>query len=1441
MQAGEIKVVLTLDNGQFTIQTQKAGQTIQELKKSLDQTASSTQALEKHFTGLYQKFHDTVRTASLLRFAMQDINDLFLSLPTAIIKTAAQFERMNTLMEGLSTKTGDSARALEAMTSRDYIIKMALSSPFDMKALTDSFVKFKSAGLDPVDGSMKGLVDSVARFGGTSETLHRASIAVQQMAGKGVISMEELRQQLGEAVPTAMATMARSAGVSMQELTNKVKTGTVEANNALRQMFIGMQIENYGASEKMMETWDGMVSQLKTRFQLFQLDVANAGFFDAMKTQLQDVIDLLSGSGAKSFANDFGRALADIVFGIRGLVDWIIKWKDEIKTIAVLMAAVFAGNKIAGMVDSFKQSSMMAAYKKGMEDVVETAKKEADLITLKRLQNDKMIADYEKSYAKEMALAKQAQANRVAQYDTEIAQARAHVAALKAIEDDKLRQQYQLNMKGNAAAWDAGGIDPRTETGRARIRILNDEAAAARAAASEAGAHAAAVARETIATNEAIAALERKRAALAAATVTGNANTAAIRQTVDNLKENVVVLNNQAKAVAEVSFGLRAMHGVMEAGRTLWNAFGGWVTIAIGVLATLGDRLLEYMNRWQRFREIVEETKKGIASEESARKLESRIDELDSQIQAKRKELSEMRGDSREDIVMDPATGISVSTGVTTRADLQAQLDKLLGERRLAQDSFNEQKRLMDESAANIRVEAEKRKIKREITAVFDAWKSANDQLEKDKLDALEKAQEGGKTLTQSQRKAIEDPFNKQLVANQKSAARSALLAIDNMIAQTRADLARADIAEDTRKSLVAKLTALNDDKLGLRKEIQKLSEDAEKYLGAGLKITEKDKGDKPEDPLVRYVAGLEADLAKARVRLQANIDGVRDLASLRNEAVIEVMGKMASGSFDKPLDKDANDVQRRQYAGDQQARKTAIKDFINQMAQGQPDVDKFIDSLKGLDNEQRKLIRNAIEYIAQITIETERKNALNDAQRQATRATEDANAAILEYESQGMAKVSAGMVQMQKHFAALESKLKSVKGDFEAFNKEKAKAFAEQSVKDSAGVATEMNKNSLDLEMANIKATQSASEAREAEHQRNLRRIKEREEQESATLFNTLSMEEQTAAERERIIEAMNRVSLAADRARAAENRRFYIDSNAGMIQLQRNWADSVSAMKNLTVSWSNQFIDYLAQATTGGKGLWKQMVRSMAMDLYKVVLKDQVGGLISGMFGSLGNTLSSAFGFSSGAGKRGENPASPLYVQDVSMGAGKDTFKEVKDKLSDTWTTLKDKMSEMYDSLKDTLSGLMDNLGEGLSSMWDGLSSAFSGMGGEGGGDIMGWIASFFEDGGVMTSKGSLSLKQYAGGGVANSPQLAMFGEGSVPEAYVPLPDGRSIPVTVNGAGGGQSNVQINITVNKDGDKTSTSGDDTETWKRVANRVRGVVMEELVVQQRPGGVLYK
>lgn len=109
---------------------------------------------------------------------------------------------------------------------------------------------------------------------------------------------------------------------------------------------------------------------------------------------------------------------------------------------------------------------------------------------------------------------------------------------------------------------------------------------------------------------------------------------------------------------------------------------------------------------------------------------------------------------------------------------------------------------------------------------------------------------------------------------------------------------------------------------------------------------------------------------------------------------------------------------------------------------------------------------------------------------------------------------------------------------------------------------------------------------------------------------------------------------------------------------------------------------------------------------------------------------------------------------------------------------------------------------------------------------------------NGNIMTSNGPLPLKKYAKGGIANSPQLSLFGEGRLPEAYVPLPDGRSIPVSMQGGGGGvQNNVSININM---GESETTQGDAGES-RELGKALKLAVVQVLTDQMRPGGMIWK
>lgn len=106
-------------------------------------------------------------------------------------------------------------------------------------------------------------------------------------------------------------------------------------------------------------------------------------------------------------------------------------------------------------------------------------------------------------------------------------------------------------------------------------------------------------------------------------------------------------------------------------------------------------------------------------------------------------------------------------------------------------------------------------------------------------------------------------------------------------------------------------------------------------------------------------------------------------------------------------------------------------------------------------------------------------------------------------------------------------------------------------------------------------------------------------------------------------------------------------------------------------------------------------------------------------------------------------------------------------------------------------------------------------------------------FASGGIMTASGPLPLNKYASGGIASTPQLALFGEGSGAEAYVPLPDGRRIPVAMEGAGG----VQVNVINNTSAQATTRERmeGDTRVIDVIFDQVRGMIAGDIAKGGNP------
>ena len=186
------------------------------------------------------------------------------------------------------------------------------------------------------------------------------------------------------------------------------------------------------------------------------------------------------------------------------------------------------------------------------------------------------------------------------------------------------------------------------------------------------------------------------------------------------------------------------------------------------------------------------------------------------------------------------------------------------------------------------------------------------------------------------------------------------------------------------------------------------------------------------------------------------------------------------------------------------------------------------------------------------------------------------------------------------------------------------------------------------------------------------------------------------------------------------------------------------------------------------------------------------------------------------------------------------------VTDSLVDVGLAARHGFGALEDSANRALDRIIDLILEMnvLRPLLEGAGSAFNILGLLNfGGGASGVTGAGFSDlpvfaarGDIVGPQGRVPVHRYARGGVgrARNPQVAIFSEGSMNEAYVPLPDGRRIPVSLKvqavdgGLGRGGQQAVVNIT-----NQNSFAGAiDAKAMMRYADQV-GVVSGTAAVEQ--------
>lgn len=198
-------------------------------------------------------------------------------LGKSVIDTSAKFESYAATLETIE------GSAAGAQTALDWITDFAKTTPYEVDNLTAAFVKLRSYGLDPMDGSMTVLGDTASAMGKSIDQV------VEAYADATTFQFERLKE-LGIVASQAGDEVTFAWTENGQRMTRTINKTSTEVTKFLDEVW-GRKFS--GAMIRQSKTWNGMMSNLGDSWTDFQRRIGDAGFFDVAKNKLGDLMDLI--------------------------------------------------------------------------------------------------------------------------------------------------------------------------------------------------------------------------------------------------------------------------------------------------------------------------------------------------------------------------------------------------------------------------------------------------------------------------------------------------------------------------------------------------------------------------------------------------------------------------------------------------------------------------------------------------------------------------------------------------------------------------------------------------------------------------------------------------------------------------------------------------------------------------------------------------------------------------------------------------------------------------------------------------------------------------------------------------------------------------------------------------------------------------------------------
>ena len=247
-----------------------------------------------------------MKSTTLLRGLGKFVGALGISVgAVSMFNTYKKLDLVRTGIEGLTKSTQDWQYV------QDEAFRTATNLEVVARGYRNFFAAANMAGFskDDIQGMYSDVLTSARAIGATEQQTEGALLALEQMISKGVVSMEELRRQLGNALPGAFEVGAKAMNMTTQEFNKLVKTGKLLSADFVPKFVKAYKEEFGGGFTNAIQSVDAATKRLSISWQQLIMTIGDSGLGKATAGIINDLADFLRSPTVVATANALGKAL----------------------------------------------------------------------------------------------------------------------------------------------------------------------------------------------------------------------------------------------------------------------------------------------------------------------------------------------------------------------------------------------------------------------------------------------------------------------------------------------------------------------------------------------------------------------------------------------------------------------------------------------------------------------------------------------------------------------------------------------------------------------------------------------------------------------------------------------------------------------------------------------------------------------------------------------------------------------------------------------------------------------------------------------------------------------------------------------------------------------------------------------------------------------------